>query len=884
MRRTLLFLLIFLFACNGWATIYYVDNTMANNGGAGTSWATAKKDVQHAINLATTAGDEVWVKAGTYLPTLNTSGNNITSDRGKTFYLTTTDIKLYGGFAGTETMASQRNPATNVTILSGFLDGFNSANNAYHILRTLNRTSACVVDGFTVQDAKTDLSGFNDNSYGGGMYNGGASPSMSSSPTVSNCIFFHNYGAYGASIANNYGSSPTIINCTFISNVATTVSTGFPPSSNTGFGSGIYNDFNANPTVIHCTFSNNLGSAIYGSGGSPIVSNCTFSNNSFSGMYNNYGSPTVSNCTFISNMGTTSGGGGGMYNNNSSVTVSNCTFSGNTANGGYGGGMYNMNGSVNSPTVTNCIFIGNTATNGGGGMYNNGSNPMISNCTFYGNQGTSSSAKGGGLFYSTDGGGTITNCVLSNNTTPNNNTFPNQVEIYKAGTSTALTVSYSIVDDYSSAATNNYTSGIGIITNNPAFVNTTNLIGPDGIWGTADDGLSITCSSPAKDAGDPAATTPVADIIGNPRKGTMDLGAYEAVGGTTASNTVPVANTAVTIIQTPGTLNYTDCANELLKIDATSPKTLTGIVTVKEYIQSTAGIYSNQNYVRRYYDITPATNANAATATVTCYYTQADFDDYNTNSGGYLSLPTDSTDAANNKINLRITQQHGTSTTGAPNTYTNWGGSGPANVLITPTSVTFNTTASRWEVTFPVTGFSGFFAHTDIALPLPIRLLNFAAKALRNNDVVVSWQTVNQSRDDNYTVERSADGAVFAAIGTIKPTTAVDYKLHDLAPLSGRNYYRLKVTGISGEVIYSEIRSVLIGTNGRMNIYPSPAKDYIVIETSDAYTTATITDMQGRIVYHFLPGTTDTIDIRSWPAGMYILRLATGEVIRFVKE
>ena len=48
-------------------TTHYVDGFRPDNTGAGTSWATAKKDLQIAINIAT-AGDQIWVKAGTYLP------------------------------------------------------------------------------------------------------------------------------------------------------------------------------------------------------------------------------------------------------------------------------------------------------------------------------------------------------------------------------------------------------------------------------------------------------------------------------------------------------------------------------------------------------------------------------------------------------------------------------------------------------------------------------------------------------------------------------------------------------------------------------------------------------------------------------------------------
>ncbi len=63
--------------------------------------------------------------------------------------------------------------------------------------------------------------------------------------------------------------------------------------------------------------------------------------------------------------------------------------------------------------------------------------------------------------------------------------------------------------------------------------------------------------------------------------------------------------------------------------------------------------------------------------------------------------------------NLRITQNHGTSGSGIPGTYTG------TKELIDPAdaSIVWNATASRWEITFTVTGFSGFFVHTGSYYP-----------------------------------------------------------------------------------------------------------------------------------------------------------------------
>jgi hypothetical protein len=91
------------------AAVIYV-NAAATGANNGTSWANAYTSLQTAVGTGG-AGDELWVAAATYKPTP-------TTDRTISFALKN-GLGVYGGFNGTETMRSQRNPAVNVTTLSG---------------------------------------------------------------------------------------------------------------------------------------------------------------------------------------------------------------------------------------------------------------------------------------------------------------------------------------------------------------------------------------------------------------------------------------------------------------------------------------------------------------------------------------------------------------------------------------------------------------------------------------------------------------------------------------------------------------------------------------------------------------------------------------------
>ena len=432
-------LLALLCANPAFAAIRYVMPG-ASGSGDGTSWSNASGDLQAMIN-ASNSGDEVWVAAGTYYPT-------ISSDRTISFSMKN-GVAVYGGFSGTETLLSERNWVDNVCILSGDIGttGDNS-DNSYHVIYNSDLDNSAVLDGFIISGGNANGSIIQ--TLGGGMCN------INAAPTVANCTFFGNMAFEGGGVFNSY-SSPSMSGCTFSGNTAAGYGGGmynvqsspeltnciFSDGNSALYGGGMFNHMYSNPMIANNSFSGN--SASQGAGmfnhyfSAPMVTNCTFSGNSASyeggGMLNSESSPTVANCTFSGNSAVSQGGGmcnyqsepiltdcnfsdgnsalygGGMYDEYSSPTLTNCTFSGNSA-AVFGGGMYNI--WFSSPILTNCSFSGNSSDNEGGGIYNQqSSSPEITDCSFIGNM---TVHNGGGMCNQLSSAPKLTNCSFSGNT------------------------------------------------------------------------------------------------------------------------------------------------------------------------------------------------------------------------------------------------------------------------------------------------------------------------------------------------------------------------------------------------------------------------------------------------------------------------------------
>ena len=240
----------------GFTGALYVDaNATGNN--TGTSWANAYTNLQTAFNNLNN-GDEIWIASGTYKPS--------TSSRNTYYVIDKADIRIYGGFAGTESLLSDRIVGANETILSGdvlsndanvtdFVANYsNTTRNADNTYRVINITATgnnLLLDGLTISDAHNNA---NATSLGAAVYK----EKTVSALTIRNCIIRDNVsrnsnaGIVAEFELNNLSGTRgklIIENCQFINNMSRWA---------TGVYSYVRDNTNVDITIVNSLFDGNL--------------------------------------------------------------------------------------------------------------------------------------------------------------------------------------------------------------------------------------------------------------------------------------------------------------------------------------------------------------------------------------------------------------------------------------------------------------------------------------------------------------------------------------------------------------------------------------------------------------------------------------------------
>jgi hypothetical protein len=339
---------------------FYVTD---NGAGSGASWGDPSS-LANALSGAT-ASDVIWMKAGNYTDA-------------STFLIATDGLQIYGGFAGTETLLSERDWASNPVLLNG--------QNTRRVVDI--QADDVLLDGLTITN------GYQNTGNGSGLR------------------------------MENSGTNLTMLNCRIDGNLH---------SKDQGFGGGAYFS-NAGNVLLSNTVCRANRATIRGNGvgfasagtTTLTVLDCEVRGNYDSGADQRPGKgfhlasgtltmvrTTVADNWLTSHSDWDACGGGGYIASGSTASFTNCVFTGNSIPDADGAGLYIRGGTV---TIENCTFAGNAGSTGnansqGGALYVYAGTVTIKNSIFWGNEaGTDSSA--GDAIYQDGGTLNISYCCI----------------------------------------------------------------------------------------------------------------------------------------------------------------------------------------------------------------------------------------------------------------------------------------------------------------------------------------------------------------------------------------------------------------------------------------------------------------------------------------
>jgi hypothetical protein len=165
--------------------------------------------------------------------------------------------------------------------------------------------------------------------------------------------------------------------------------------------------------------------------------------------------------------------------------------------------------------------------------------------------------------------------------------------------------------------------------------------------------------------------------------------------------------------------------------------------------------------------------------------------------------------------------------------------------------------------------------------PLPVELTFFKGKRTGVNLVQLEWQTVSETGNRGYYLERKENNSsIYRALGWINskaPGGTSNYQIGYLYGDSSNNFatsfYRLKQMGQNGNTTYSEVIQIK-GEAIQTVIFPNPSHGMLQIQVSKpGHYEYTLMDGQGKTVRKGELGIWGTLSLAGLPDGYYTLTI-----------
>ncbi|MBI3138985.1 MAG: T9SS type A sorting domain-containing protein [Sphingobacteriales bacterium] len=192
------------------------------------------------------------------------------------------------------------------------------------------------------------------------------------------------------------------------------------------------------------------------------------------------------------------------------------------------------------------------------------------------------------------------------------------------------------------------------------------------------------------------------------------------------------------------------------------------------------------------------------------------------------------------------------------------------------------------------------FTLANISAPLAVKIIQFRA-VVSGEKILLNWITGSESANSRFEIERSGDGTRFYKIGEMPGAGTTDqeqrYQFPDPAPLTGKNYYRLRQVDKDGKFSYSYIVMAdrALTTDALTRLYPNPVSgntlylDYhCVKEGTYLFRVFNASGIQVKSMSVYCKPGSQMIEInfKHLPPGMYTISYpaANNRGVQFIKQ
>lgn len=165
---------------------------------------------------------------------------------------------------------------------------------------------------------------------------------------------------------------------------------------------------------------------------------------------------------------------------------------------------------------------------------------------------------------------------------------------------------------------------------------------------------------------------------------------------------------------------------------------------------------------------------------------------------------------------------------------------------------------------------------------LSTTLSYFEATRQTNQAVLLEWQLANVDQVAELVIEKY-NGHLFETVANLE---RLESAYTDFNSNNGVSYYRIKFIALDQTISYSAIVAVK-GSNlsTQLYCYPTPTKDYLYINSNNHLptnkSTIELLNMSGQVLKTWVcpdkAATTQPLDLRDIPKGVYVIRLLQGD-------